>query len=231
MRLRYVYAAGAGLGLAAALLLSFTAHTQEAAADADKSSVQVRTQAAQQGTLPELLDAYGSAAPAVNGSLSLSVQAEGRVMRILVTPGEAVHAGQALLEFRLSAAAGSTYQQAASALKLAQLEQAHTARLLAQRLATADQQAQADKAVSDAQAALAALDQERGGKQQQTITAPFDGVVGAIPVAQGDRVQPGAALATVTRHGGLVVTVGVEPAQRSRLKLGETVQLLPLADG
>lgn len=203
-----------------------------AAARGDEApSVLVRTQPALQGSLPELLAAYGSAVPAINGGLTLSVQAEGRVMRILATPGEAVRAGQALLEFRLSAAAESSHQQAVSALKLAQQEQARIARLLAQQLATREQQAQADKAVSDAQAALDALERETGGKPRQTLTAPFDGVVSAIPVAQGDRVQPGAALVTVTRSGGLVVTVGVEPAQRGRLKLGQPVRLLPLADG
>ena len=200
-----------------------------AAASADDApSVLVQTQAPQRGTLPETITAYGTAVPAINGGMTLSVQAEGRVMHLLVTPGEAVHAGQALLEFQLSAAASSTYEQAQSALKLARQEQARTARLLAQQLATRDQQAQADKAVGDAQAALTALEQENGGKPHQTIPAPFDGVVGAIPVAQGERVQPGAALVTVTRTGGLVVTVGIEPAQRRKLKLGQSATLVSL---
>ena len=201
------------------------------AAAADTPSVLVQVQAPQRGALPDSITAYGSATPAINGGMTLSVQAEGRVMRIAVNPGEAVHAGQTLLEFHLSAAATSTYEQAVTALALAQQEQARTRRLLAQQLATKDQQAQADKAVSDAQAALTALEQESGGKPRQIIAAPFDGVVGAIPVAQGDRVQPGSALVTVTRSGGLVVSVGVEPAQRGRLRLGQPVKLQPLLDG
>lgn len=199
--------------------------TSAAVSADDAPSVLVQTQTPQRGTLPEIITAYGTAVPAINGGMTLSVQAEGRVMHLLVTPGEAVHAEQALLEFQLSAAASSTYEQAQSALKLARQEQARTARLLAQQLATRDQQAQADKAVGDAQAALTALEQENGGKPHQTITAPFDGVVGAIPVAQGERVQPGTALVTVTRTGGLVITVGIEPAQRRKLKLGQSATL------
>ncbi|WP_051748619.1 efflux RND transporter periplasmic adaptor subunit [Nevskia soli] len=214
------------LRLAAFVLLL----TGAAGAD-DTPSVLVKTQAPQRGNLPETVTAYGTAVPAINGGMTLSVQAEGRVMHLMVTPGEAVHAGQALLEFQLSAAAGSTYEQAQSALKLARQEQARTARLLAQQLATRDQQAQADKAVGDAQAALTALEQENGGKPRQTITAPFDGVVGAIPVAQGERVQPGVALVTVTRAGGLVITVGIEPSQRRRLKLGQSATLVSLDAG
>ena len=217
-------------GALAGLLPGLAACSKENA-DNTAASVLVQTQAPRRGALPDLVIAYGTAAPAINGGMTLSVQAEGRVMRILATPGEAVRADQGLIEFHLSAAATSTYEQAVSALKVAQQEQAKTARLLAQQLATRDQQAQADKAASDAQAALTALEQESGGKPLQTITAPFDGVVGAIPVAQGDRVQPGAALVTVTRNSGLVVTVGVEPMLRGRLKLGQPVTLTPLAEG
>ena len=217
------------LAAVAAMLLSCMAAADET--PGQTSSVLVKVQTPQRGALPDTVTAYGSATPAINGGMTLSVQAEGRVMRIAVTPGEAVHAGQTLLEFHLSSAATSTYEQAVTALKLAQQEQARSQRLLAQQLATKDQQAQADKAVSDAQAALTALEQETGGKPQQIIAAPFDGVVSAIPVAQGDRVQPGAALVTVTRNSGLVVTVGVESAQRGRLKLGQAVKLEPLAEG
>lgn len=222
--------AGAVLAAALAALPPKSAAAADDAADA-AGSVLVQTQAPQRGSLADTITAYGSAAPAVYGAMTLSVQAEGRITRVIATPGEAVHAGQPLLEFHLSAAATSTYQQAQTALQLAQQEQARTARLLQQQLATRDQLAQADKAVSDAQAALTALEKETGGKPQQMVAAPFDGVVSAIPVAQGDRVQPGAALATVTRNGGLVVTVGVEPAQRARLKVGQTVHLEPLAEG
>lgn len=213
----------------AALLPAFAAAADKAPDAA--GSVLVQTQAPQRGSLPDTVAAYGSAVPAVYGGMTLSVQAEGRVSRIIATPGEAVRAGQPLLEFHLSAAASSSYRQAQTALQLAQQERERSARLLAQQLATRDQLAQADKAVSDAQAALTALEQETGGKPQQTITAPFDGVVGSIPVAQGERVQPGAPLVTVTRSGGVVVTVGVEPAQRGRLKPGQAVRLLPLAEG
>jgi len=196
----------------------------------EPSSVLVQTRPPQRGEIADTLTAYGSAVPAINGGMTLSVPAEGRVMRIAVTPGEAVHAGQTLLEFHLSAAATSTHAQAVSAFTLAREQQAHTARLLAEQLATRDQNTQADKAVSDAQAALDALEHETGGKLQQTLTSPFDGVVGTVPVAQGDRVAAGAPLVTLTRSGGLVVTVGIEPSQRQRLRVGQSVQVESLGD-
>jgi hypothetical protein len=74
--------------------------------------------------------------------MTVSVQIDGRVLQLFVTPGEAVHAGQRLLDFEISAAARSNYEQALSALKLARDEQTRTARLLSQQLATRDQLAQ-----------------------------------------------------------------------------------------
>ena len=104
---------------------------------------------------------------------------------IAVTPGETVHQGARLLDFGEFAAAASAYQQAVSALALARTQRAHTAQLLAQQLATRDQLAQANKAVSDAQAALDALKREGAGQPEQTLTAPFDGIVSDDPGGAG----------------------------------------------
>ena len=135
------------------------------------------------------------------------------------------------MDFGSSAAAIATYQQAVSALSVARSQRAHAAQLLAQQLATRDQLAQADKAVADAQAKLDALQREGADRPAQTLTAPFDGIVATVPVAQGDRVQAGAALMTLTRLDGLVVTVGIEPGQRDRVHPGQAVRLEPLAGG
>ncbi len=201
-------------------------------ADADPApSVLVQTAPATQGSIPDTVVAYGTVGPSVDGGLTLSLQQDGRVIGIAVTPGELVHRGDHLIEFGPSAAAASTYQQAVSAVALARTERAHTAQLLAQQLATRDQLAQADKAQADAQAALDALRREGAGQAVQSLLAPFDGIVASIPVAQGDRVAPGTALITLTRLDGLVVTVGVEPAVRLRLQPGQPTQLDRLQPG
>jgi RND family efflux transporter MFP subunit len=153
------------------------------------------------------------------------------VLAIAVTPGETVRGGDRLLDFGASAAAISAFQQAVSALTAARQQRNHAAQLLGQQLATRDQLAQADKAVADAQATLDALQREGSDRARQTLTAPFDGIIATIPVAQGDRVQPGATLMTITRLDGLVVTIGIEPGARARVRPGEAVHLTPLSDG
>lgn len=201
------------------------------AARAAGPSVAVQTEAPKQGSVPVLVTAYGTAAPALGGGMTLSLQQEGQVRTIAVTPGEAVQAGDHLIEFGVSAAAASTYQQAVTALSLARSQRGHAAQLLAQQLATRDQLAQADKAVADAQAALDALRREGAGSPVQTLAAPFDGIVTSIAVAQGDRLQPGVPLMALTRLDGLVVTVGLEPADRARVHPGAPAALRRLAGG
>jgi membrane fusion protein, multidrug efflux system len=206
-------------------MLATSARADEAA------SVAVETVAPRTGVAPDLVTAYGSATPALDGGMTLSLQQDGRVLAIAVTPGETVRAGERLLDFGVSAAAVSIYQQAVSALTAARQQRAHTAQLLGQQLATRDQLAQADKAVADAQSTLDALHREGADSPSQTLQAPFDGTIATIPVAQGDRVQPGATMMTITRLDGLVVTVGIDPGERVRVHQGEPVHLVPLIDG
>ena len=212
----------------AALLLGLL--TAAALGD-EPASVAVKTEPPREGTVADLVTAYGSAVPALDGGMTLSLQQDGRVLAIAVTPGEPVNAGQRLLDFAASAAAVSNYQQAVSGLTVARQQRAHAAQLLGQQLATRDQLAQADKAVADAQATLDALHREGGDQPLRTLAAPFDGIVATIAVAQGDRVQPGATLMTITRLDGLVVTVGIESAARARVHSGDAVHLVPLAGG
>ncbi len=194
-------------------------------------SVLVSTVMPRQGTLPEIVTAYGAARPTLDAAATISQQIDGQVAAIAVTPGEVVRAGQRLLEFRPSPAAISLYRQAVTALDAARATRARTAQLLAGRLATRDQLAQADKAVTDAGASLDALRLQGGGDAKVSVTAPFDGIVETIPVAQGVRVAPGTPLLTLTASNGLVVTVGVNPADIARIRVGEPAELTRLSGG
>nr|WP_208413614.1 efflux RND transporter periplasmic adaptor subunit [Sphingomonas leidyi] len=184
-----------------------------------------------QGSLPMLVEAYGTAAAAGNGQQTISISQPGQVLRLLVTAGVAVRSGQPLLVFAVAPTARSAYAQAADAVKAATSQRDSTAQLLGQQLATRDQLAQAEKALADARAQLAALRAEGAGSGTITFRAPFDGVVATVPVAAGDRTQPGAALATVARSGAMVITTGVDPAQRDRIRVGAEARLTRMEGG
>lgn len=202
-----------------------------AAAASPGGATLVTETAPTQGSAPDIVTAYGTVMAAQDRGLTLSVQQDGRVVSLAVTPGEAVAAGQALITLAPTPAATSAYRQAETAVALARRERAHAAQLLTQQLATRDQVAQADKALSDAEAALAAMRDGGAGAAQRVLSAPFDAVVTAIPVAPGDHIPPGTGLLTLAPRDALVVTVGIEPAARARVRAGQSSILTPLAGG
>ena len=213
------------LGLALVTILA------SAARGAEEGSVLVTTIPVTQGNLPDVVTAYGTAGPALDSSMTISLQSPGRILKFDVTPGEAVKAGQPLLDLAISESALGSYKQAEVALKASQLDRVRIAQLLQQQLATKDQLTLADKAVADAQNNLDTLRKSGADHPNLSIKAPFDGVVATIPVAQGDTLQPGAAMMTLMRSDGLVVSVGIEPAQRLRMKRGNPATLEPLTSG
>lgn len=214
--------------LAGGAVLALAACSADETADNGAVSAAVVTVPLQQGSLPEVVAAYGTAEPAADAAQVVSVQAAGHVARWAVTAGAPVKRGQSLLTFALAPSSVAAYQQAVTALKLAQAQRTHTEQLLAQQLATRDQLEQADKALQDAQASLDALVQQQGRAATVELTAPFDGTVASVVAAQGDVLQPGAPLLTVQRGDGLVVTAGIEREAMGRVQVGDKVELAPL---
>lgn len=197
----------------------------------DVDRVLVSVMSPTQGSLPQTVTAYGSVAPALNGTQTFSEAQPGQVTQLMVATGTAVHRGQGLAAFATAPSSRSNYTQAIDALTAARKQRATTAQLLSQQLATQDQLVQAVKAVSDAQTALAALRAEGAGTAIQMLTAPFDGVVTSVAVAQGDRTQAGATILTVARAGGIVVTAGVDPSERGKVAVGQSASLIRLSGG
>lgn len=191
-------------------------------------SVLVTTEAPCQGSLPHTLSAYGSMQAAPDGSETLSLLRAGQVLRLAVTPGQRVTQGQPLLTVGADPTALAAYRQAVSAVTLARGQRARAAQMLADRMATRDQLAQADNAVAAAQANLDALNRAGGGGAEQTVSAPFDGVVAALAVAPGARVPAQAPLVTLARLDRLVAAVGVEPARHGSVAPGQPAQLFRL---
>jgi membrane fusion protein (multidrug efflux system) len=215
----------------AALGLSLFAAAAVAQDKEAEKSVLVATVPAQRGSLPDTLTSYGTAEPQPGSTHDISLPRAGQVLQISVRIGQKLRQGDALLTFSADPAAMMAWNQAVAALNLAREERAHVEQLFKQQLATRSQLAQADKAVADAQAALDALRLQGGGEPLETVTAPFDAIVMNLPVNAGDRVQAGAALATLLRADAVGVMIGVEPADRGKLQPGENVDLEPLEGG
>ena len=201
------------------------------AASAPAPSVLVTTSTPRRGVLAATVTGYGTARPAPGASVTLVVQHAGEITRLDVTQGETVAKGAPLLTIAAAPAVVARLRQARTALTVARGERAHAAQLRAQHLATQDQLAQADRAVADATATLEALRREGGAVPVQVLRAPFAGFVGAVGVTQGQLVAANAPLLTLNRQGGLVVTVGIDPAAQAQLRPGQPARLIPLGGG
>ena len=214
----------------AGLLLALPALAGAAAAP-PAPSVLVRTEPARRGRLPRLVVAYGTALPAPSGTITLGVQHAGTVARLFVVPGQLVAPGAALAIIAAAPAVVAQYHQALAALALARSERAHMAQLRRQQLATSDQLGRAEKAVTDAESALLALQREGGADPRQILRAPFAAVVTAITTTAGQAVAANAPLVSLARRRALVVRVGLPPGTAGAVKMGQAVALTPLDGG
>jgi RND family efflux transporter MFP subunit len=169
-------------------------------------------------------------------STNIQPQAEGFLTRILVKSGDRVSAGTPMFEI------DATSQQAAVAglesMRAAREADATYARQQAERAASllkvgAMSQQEADQAIAQQKAADAQLKAaEQQIKQQQNelayyrVTAPTAGIVGDVPVRQGDRVTKSTLLTTIDDNAALEVYINVPVEQASRLRLGLPVRIL-----
>ncbi len=191
----------------------------------------VTTAVAAQGSLSPTAIAYGTVVSSPAHTRIIVMPHEGTIESVDVHDGDAVRSGQAIVTIAIAPAAAAQYAQARSALDFAQQDLARVERLFAEKLATNDQLGTARKALSDAQAQLDQLNKTGADRAQDTLRAPFDGVVTALSVNPGDRPQVGAALATLASQSDVIVQLGLEPEDAARLKPGAPVELIPPQDG
>jgi RND family efflux transporter MFP subunit len=169
-------------------------------------------------------------------STNIQPQVEGFVRQIMVKSGDRVRAGQPLVQIdpeKQQATVAATESQRAS--READLEFARQQLERNQKLfdAGAVSQAELEQAqtnVKTAEAQLAAVNSEIRENQVQLayyrVTAPTDGVVGDIPVREGDRVTPATLITTIDAPEGLEAYVSVPLERATDLRLGLPVELL-----
>lgn len=200
-----------------------------AAMPATEAQVQIAPVA--RAALTEAVTAYGEVIADPQASQSLNFPRPGQVIRVSVAEGQAVRAGQALVQFSTDPASAAAFDQAQAAVEFAHGELVRLQSLAAQHLATASQVAAARKGLVDAQAALDAARRLGEGRRMDTVRAPYDGVVENLQVKAGERLPAGAPLLVLARQGALLVRLGVEPGRAYRVKPGMLVHLAPVFGG
>jgi RND family efflux transporter MFP subunit len=202
---------------------SIAAKPAEARSDADEVSAQIQTEVLKKQALLSTLTVFGEVQP--GRLIGISFARPGQIARVNVLPGQKVRQGMELATLASDPATELNYAQANNALGFAQRELERVQGLLSLQLATKSQVDSARKAVQDAQASLAAQKKLGAGTGTASVTAPFDGVVIAVSVAQGDRIQPGAAILQLGVTDSLRVQLGVEPEKSRLIHAGMPVRL------
>ena len=183
----------------------------------------------QRGAIAQPVRASGSVAASASNVTPITLPYIAHVVQIRVQPGQTVTRGTPLVVVQADPVAVLAATQAKSAVTLAQGELARTQSLFDKGLATQSQLAAARKSADDARQALAAQNQSGVESGNKIVTAPFDGVVIQLSVAQGDQVQAGAAILQLTGGTGgdmhANVTLGVEPSDAAQIHAGDTVTL------
>jgi RND family efflux transporter MFP subunit len=190
----------------------------------------VTVAAVRAGPVSRTVEAYGVIAGSPAASRTISAARDVIVQNVLVTPGQPVAAGAALVEVGDTPASGLVYRQAADAVTFAKRDLARVQRLYDQQLAANDQLIAAQKALADAQAALAAQAAAGGGQVRQAIVSPLAGVVGQVAAAKGQQIAAGGALVVVVASGGLVAQLGVEPNRAAQITPGQPVRIVSALD-
>jgi RND family efflux transporter MFP subunit len=169
-------------------------------------------------------------------STTIQPQAEGIITRILVSAGDRVTPGTLLVEIDATAQqAGLASLQSVRAARQADAalaaQQAQRARTLLDVGAMSQQEfEQVTTARQTAEAQLRAVEEQIRQLQAELayyrVTAPTAGVVGDIPIREGDRVTKATELTTVHDNAGLEVYINVPLQQATALKLGLPVRIV-----
>ena len=169
-------------------------------------------------------------------STTVQPQVDGRVTRIFVKSGDVVRAGAPLAQIdpeKQAATLQNTESQRAAREADVTYWKGQVGRLEALLKAGAISKNEFDTAqhnLSMAQANLGALDaQVREGRvqlQYYRVTAPTAGVVGDIPVREGDRVTTQTEITTIDDKAGLEAYIQVPITQAPDLRVGLTTQIL-----
>lgn len=207
--------------LLAAVLLMHAAVADEA------PSVLVQTMPLRQGSLPRTVTTYGSVQADPSARDTVMAPLEASVSAIYVRAGQEVPRGAALVQLVPNPQSSAAYAQAVSALQLASTSATRTQAMLAEQLATRQQVADADKALSDARAALTAL-RAQGAAGPTTLRAPYHAIVTAVSASQRAIVMEGAPLLDLARPNALVLMAGVVPDQAAAIAHDDQATVTPV---
>ena len=169
-------------------------------------------------------------------STTVQPQVEGIARQIFVRAGDHVNVGQPLVQIdpdKQQATVTAAESQRASReaeLAFARQQLARMQKLHEAGAVSSAELEQAETAFKNAEAQLAAvqalIQQDQVELQYYRVTAPSAGIVGEIPIRQGDRLTPSTLITTIDQPEGLEAYINVPLERAGQLKAGLLVELV-----
>ncbi|WP_404366139.1 efflux RND transporter periplasmic adaptor subunit [Sphingomonas sp. MMS24-J45] len=178
---------------------------------------------AEPGALAEQVTLYGSVEAGPGGRLTVSAPAEATVVSIAAPVGTRVAAGAVVAQLAASPTTEVELVKARSDAQAANAALARAERLRADGLGSNAEVETARATATSANATRVAMAARTGAL---TLRAPSAGIVETVTASPGDLVQPGAAIATITRASDFRARFGVDPALARILHPGSVLHIV-----
>jgi RND family efflux transporter MFP subunit len=169
-------------------------------------------------------------------SSTLQPQVDGNLVKIFVKSGDLVKAGQPLMridplkQMAIVQSQVGTQAQKKALYEYTQIEEERQRKLFEAGVVSRDAYDQAIQAFQNAKADydsnVALTDTQKQQLAYYEIRAPFDGVVGDIPVHLGDYVSPTTMLTTVDENADLEAYIYVPTERAGQVRQGLPVEIL-----
>lgn len=168
-------------------------------------------------------------------SATLQPQVDGRLTGIHARSGDHVTSGQVLMDIdpqhqlATVASARGTERQKKALYDYNTLEVERQRKLFEAGVTSRDTYDQAQQAFDNTKADYESAVEARKTQEEQlayyTVRAPFDGVVGDVPVHEGDYVSQSTVLTTVDEHKDLEAYIYIPTERASQVRMGLDVDL------
>jgi RND family efflux transporter MFP subunit len=218
-------------------VLALTACTKSSTppqAAAAPQAMPVQTQTIAAAPVPQY-DEYVSTIKS-RRSATINPQVDGNLVRIYVHSGDHVHTGQILMEIDPAkqeatvSSSHATEQQKLAVFQYNQIEVQRQRKLFEQGVSSRDALDQAEQSYKNSQAdyesAVAATQSQRKQLGYYHIAAPFEGIVGDVPVHLGDYVSSSTMLTTVDENRDLEAYIYIPTERVTQIRKGLKVLIL-----
>jgi membrane fusion protein, multidrug efflux system len=187
----------------------------------------VRTEPIKKDNITEDITVYGITIPAPGAVQTISVPFESQVKNVMVTDGQEVSKGDALLEIKPSPDSKLQLEQAKNTYESSKLSLQHFERLFGLKLATNDQVTQAKQTFQQAELNLESL-KKRGINGMKKINSNIQGLIKTVQVQEGEIVPAGGTLMQIVVQNRLETRLGIEPDDIQYVKVDQEVFMSPV---